>query len=291
MSQYYNRLSALQNNYVINQGGQERRFRYIGQLIIRRVVTYDRYERDFRHFIEVNSFRGWSPYFLKFFEDSRSNQNDTTVFVTFSSAVDHLEFVRIFDEMRFGQYNGLTKELSVRVNGFTNVPQLNGDLGSIRFSREMIIAVKNFNNDLMRSQNNDDEDGFIPVQPLNFNLREFAAQRQLQIIRQRPPLNNNNNNNNYNNSNNNNNNNNTNNNNNNNSNKRQRNQVTPSTSANSIVEPTPQRQALVDIREITERFPLIPLQVNNDNFEWLQEFLRPKPIVQRAERENFDFYF
>jgi hypothetical protein len=58
MSQYNNRLSALQNNYVINLGGQERRFRYIGQLIIRRVVTYDRYERDFRHFIEVNSFRG-----------------------------------------------------------------------------------------------------------------------------------------------------------------------------------------------------------------------------------------
>jgi hypothetical protein len=185
--------------------------------------------------------------------------------------------------MRFGQYNGLTKELSVRVNGFTNVPQLNGDLGSIRFSREMIIAVKNFNNDLMRSQNNDDEDGFIPVQSLNFYLREFAAQRQLQIIRQRPPLNNNNYNNNYNN--------NINNNNNNNSNKRQRNQVSPSTSANSIVEPTPQRQALVDIRAITERFTLIPLQVNNDNLEWLQEFLRPKPIVQRAERFLFSFLF
>ena len=99
MSQYYNRLSALQNNYVINLEGEEMRFRYKGQLIIKRVVNYDRYERDFRRFIDVNSFRGWSPYFLKFFEDSRSNQNDTTVFVTFSSAVDHLDFVRRIDEM------------------------------------------------------------------------------------------------------------------------------------------------------------------------------------------------
>jgi hypothetical protein len=87
-----------------------------------------------------------------------------------------------------------------------------------------------------------------------------------------------------------NNNNNYNNNNKNSSNKRQRNQVTPSTSADSIVELTSQRPALVYLRAITERFPLLPIQVNNGNIELLREFLRPKPIVQRAERESFDFY-
>ena len=74
--------------------------------------------------------------------------------------------------------------------------------------------------------------------------------------------------------------------------KRQRDQVTPATSTDSIAEPKAQRPAIVDLRTITERFPLLPIQTNmGEDLEWLREFLRLKPKVQRAERESFDFYY
>ncbi len=59
--------------------------------------------------------------FLKFFKDNRPNQNDSTVFITFSSTSDHLNFIRIFDELRFGEFNGLKKMLAMRINGFTEL--------------------------------------------------------------------------------------------------------------------------------------------------------------------------
>jgi hypothetical protein len=245
MSQYYNRLSELNGDYRIRVENRVRHYRSIGQLIIRHVVTFERYESSFRNFIEVNSYRTWSPYFLKFYEDIRPNQNDTTVFITFSSTSDHFDFVRIFDEMRFGQFNGLTKTLSVRVNGFTNKSRYNGDLGRVRFSREMIGAVKNFNNDIMRSRN---DDGFRLVQPINnIQQREIDTQRQVGFIRQRAPQNNNNNNNNiYNNIYNN-------NNNNNNyvvSRRRQREPFTSSESTESLNEPKARRPNLTSLLDI-----------------------------------------
>jgi hypothetical protein len=155
--------------------------------------------------------------------------------------------------------------------------------------------VNNFNDFLLRpipqflqSVNNDDEhdteEEFRPVQPLdNFREREIAAQRRLQIIRnyEANNYNNNNNNNNHNN----------NNNNNNNERGRQR-DVPSSASTDSLAEPAAQRPALVDIRANNDPYPLLPIQHNMvAGIEWLNEFLRPKPLVQRAERESFDFYF
>jgi hypothetical protein len=120
MSQYFNRLRALNGNYVITHRGQDYSYRFIGQLIIKRVVTFNGYEAAFREFFVRNSYREWSGYFFKFNRDNRPNQNDLTVFVTFLNARDHLDFIRIFDNALFGQHSGLTKNIFVRVNGLTN---------------------------------------------------------------------------------------------------------------------------------------------------------------------------
>jgi len=295
MSQYYNRLSELNGNYTIRTENRERRFKYIGQLIIKHVVTFEKFENSFRNFIEVNSFREWSPYFLKFYEDIRQNQNDTTVFITFSSTTDHLDFVRIFDEMRFGQFNGLTKRLSVRVNGFTNETRYNGDLGNIRFTREMIDAVKDFNNDLMRpriqlnqQRNNNiqlnNDDGFTLVRQMhpisNAYQREMDTQRRIELIRQRA-RNDNNNNDNNNNSNNNNSNNNK---NNEASRRRQREPFPSSESTESLNEPPARRQNLLSLVDMKLEAPTSI------------EFVRWTPPLQAIKtievepRENFEFY-
>ena len=114
MSEYYNRLKALNNNYAIGYRG----YRYIGQVIIKRVVTFNEYETKFREFIKNNSYRSWSGYSMKFFKDFRENQNDSTVFVTFTNTRDHLDFIKTFDNALFGEFNGRTKNIYVRANGF-----------------------------------------------------------------------------------------------------------------------------------------------------------------------------
>ncbi len=67
-----------------------------------------------------------------------------------------------------------------------------------------------------------------------------------------------------------------------------RQRVIPSSeSTDSLMEPLAQRPNLISLLDIKVE----ATQVNIDNLEWLQVFLRPKPSVQRAERESFDFYF
>jgi hypothetical protein len=79
-----------------------------------------------------------------------------------------------------------------------------------------------------------------------------------------------------------------------------RQRVIPSSeSTDSLMEPLAQRPNLISLLDIkveaTEAIVVaqraLQTQVNIDNLEWLQVFLRPKPFVQRAERESFDFYF
>ena len=65
MSEYYNRLKALNNNYVIGYRG----YSNIGQVIIKRVVTFNEYETKFREFFRNNSYRSLSGYSMKFFKD------------------------------------------------------------------------------------------------------------------------------------------------------------------------------------------------------------------------------
>jgi hypothetical protein len=60
MSEYYNRLRSLNNNYVLSHRGQDYNYRHIGQVLIKRVVTFNGYEAAFREFITRNSFRDFS---------------------------------------------------------------------------------------------------------------------------------------------------------------------------------------------------------------------------------------
>jgi hypothetical protein len=114
--------------------------------------------------------------FLKFFKDFRENQNDSTMFVTFTNTRDHFDFIRTFDNALFGEFNGRTNNIYVRANGFTNQERYYDELSSVQY-KDMGRQVRGFNKFLLRplkplinnDEDYDDENGFIPVPPIFIN--------------------------------------------------------------------------------------------------------------------------
>ncbi len=133
---------------------------------------------------------------MKFFKDFRENQNDSTVFVTFTNTRDHFGFIKTFDNALFGEFNGRTKNIYVRANGFTNQERYYDDLSSVHFI-DMRQQVRHFNTFIFRPFQpliNDGDERFLTVPPIeSLEERGAAVQRQLQVIRENAINNNNNN--------------------------------------------------------------------------------------------------
>jgi RNA recognition motif-containing protein len=114
-------------------------YKKIGQLKIQNLIKLPgeaqrtQFESLIEHFARCLD---WSEFNVNFY--SNQSQDHVTAFVTFANNDDHMEFLKIFDNMPF---NG--KRLVVKPNGFTD-SQFNASTSGVRF-REQLYAIGEFN--------------------------------------------------------------------------------------------------------------------------------------------------
>ena len=123
--------------------------RYIGQVFIKHIVTFEGFENEFETFVEeLVREHDLSEYFLKIYCDTRGGQqDDTTAFITFRDNRDNEVFVQLVDAKRWPANRLHRKQLVARVNGFIDSRVNMGDLQRLRYN-ESRRDIAHFNDSL-----------------------------------------------------------------------------------------------------------------------------------------------